>query len=210
MKPPSKVSWYRFVAVAVLLSCIAGCTVFREKQRISECRDTKADGGSIAIRLNLLGALNLDVIGDVEYALPSGLGFLLGGGIQSPIVNMWGPWFQNSKGVTKALGMYVGARIPIDIGDLNGLGLKPMIVYSTQVLSDTSDIIPPIPQDISFVTHRIGGYLGVAYTKVFARKWIVEPVIAIGPTLNSLNIAPSKFRFSHISMPLQLNVGFRF
>jgi hypothetical protein len=121
MKPPSKVSWYRFVAVAVLLSCIAGCTVFREKQRISECRVTKADGGSIAIRLNLLSALN-----------------------------------------------------------------------------------------ISFVTHRIGGYLGVAYTKVFARKWIVEPVIAIGPTFNSLNIAPSKFRFSHISMPLQLNVGFRF
>jgi hypothetical protein len=162
--------------------------------------------------MNALGAVNLDAIGEVEYTLPSGVGIFVGGGVKAPLVNLGELGsFRETGYKTTGWGIYVGGRLPFTLGKVAGFAIKPSISFSSHVIPNFPDSgTLGLPQQISYFTSWIGGYVSVAYTKTFARRFFVEPVIGLGPTFGAFNTSPRKFGNGYLLVPAQLNLGIRF
>jgi len=100
-----------------------------------------------AARLNLLGAANLDAIGEIEYLFSNRLGVFAGGGMGSPIVDLRQGFWPHSKSSAELGGAYLGMRIGIPMGKLPGLSLKPTFAYQAYKRWD----LQAIPDHIIFV-----------------------------------------------------------
>ena len=165
-----------------------------------------------AARLNILGAANLDAIGEIEYLFTNRLGVFAGGGMASSIVDLrqgfwpslkWSPWLG---------GAYLGMRIGIPVGKLQGLSLKPTFAYQAYKRWD----LYPIPDHIIFVQQgtlvfvrrSMDAYVSLAYAQTFGKRFFGELVIGTGPSW--LQFTEGKLQYSGFAVPTQVNLGVRF
>ncbi len=165
-----------------------------------------------AVRLNLLGAANLDAIGEVEYLFSDRLGVLAGGGMASPIVDLREGFWPNLKYTSSLGGAYLGMRIGIPVGKLHGLSLKPTVAYQAYKRRDNFEI----PDYIIFfqqaklvsVRRSMSAYVSLAYTQTFCKRFFGELVIGTGP--GWVQFSEGNFHYEGFAVPTQVNVGVRF
>lgn len=171
----------------------------------------------IAIRLNTLGLLNLDLIGDVEYAISQRIGVFVGGGSEyfQPSFMPARYWFKkDSEEYCKHTnwGVYAGARISIPIWKFTGLALRPYLFYQLIDMQGSCWSVPTVGPGISSIKGtELGMAVNLAYTQVFAKRFFVEPAIGFGPEILTRDIVPyGHGRHITFVMPVQLNLGVRF
>ena len=170
-----------------------------------------------AIRVNALGAFNLDLIGDIEYSLSSRIGVFLGGGSEYVHPNFFRPisWFTKEKEnycQRTNWGVYAGMRISIPVWVLKGLALRPTLFYQRfNMEGDCWGSLPTNSPGISSIKGtEIGLIVNLAYTQNFAKRFFVEPVIGFGCGIMTRQVVPyGSGRYFGPYLPLQLNLGVR-
>lgn len=165
-----------------------------------------------SVRWNALGLVNLDGIGEVEYAISKRVGLFVGGGSLDPIVNLDRlGWAQYRRADYRGWGLYAGARLPFSIGSFHGLSVKPSIFYS-RFRGHDYWIVPFVgpPFFVTYMQNKVGGQLSLAYAKTFLKRFFVEPVVGVGLTYGQPHIKGAGFKYMGLSVPAQLNLGVRF
>lgn len=172
---------------------------------------------NFAIRVNTLGVLNLDLIGDIEYCISKRIGVFIGGGSEyvQPYFDSPRYWFKKeSEDYCKHTnwGVYAGMRISIPVWKFKGLALRPNLFFQRIVMDGNCWGPPPSvgPGISSLKSSEIGLVANLVYTQEFAKRFFIEPVIGFGPELLDREIVPyGHGRFLSWTLPLQLNLGVR-
>jgi hypothetical protein len=94
---------------------------------------------------------------------------------------------------------------------IKGFSLKPSIAYTRFGSVSVRDVaIPAIPQTPVVLKQYVGGFLSLAYTQAIGSRCFIEPVIGLGPSFGQMDAKNAKFSYFGLSVPAQLNFGFRF
>lgn len=178
----------------------------------SSAQEGGGSGYKFAARLNLLGVLNLDAIGEIEYLFTDRFGLFVGGGVSSPTIEA-GNILRFPKGgfTAKAGGVYVGARIPLSVWNVKGFSLKPFIVGRWFSTPPDSLIVLPIPQSVVYLSQEVGAYLSLVYTQPLGSRFFIEPSIGLGASIGKFSGGKEMLHtYLGLGVPLQFNLGFRF
>lgn len=169
----------------------------------------------IALRVNTLGFLNLNGMGDVELSLPGRVGVFVGGGSSAAmvypgrLVGYTNPMAAGCKGSN--WGLYGGGRLSLPVGKLSGLNGKVLVAYQHDLLQDTNGCLgwnPDVPDAPSVVKREtVSIFLAAGYTQVFLKRFFVEPVVGLGPQFRPASGGRMSYR--GLGLPMQLNVGVR-
>jgi hypothetical protein len=166
-----------------------------------------------AARVNVLGVLSLDAIGELEYSFSDQLGLFVGGGVAAPVVDLGqGDWFKGSFNA-KSGGAYLGMRIGLPLGSIKGVSLKPAVAYTKYGKVDGGGdgiVVPGIPQTIVYPSQMVVVFVSVAYAHSIGSRFFVEPVIGVGPNFMQTTAKGDRFTYSGFAGPVQLNLGMRF
>ncbi len=170
-----------------------------------------------AMRVNTLGAFNLDMIGDIEYSLSSRIGLFVGGGsefIHPTFPPMRKLFSKDPEDYCQRnnWGVYAGMRISIPVWVLKGLALRPTLFYQRfNMEGDCWGSLPTNSPGISSIKGtEFGLIVNLAYTQNFAKRFFVEPVIGFGCGIMTRQVVPyGSGRYFGPYLPLQLNLGVR-
>jgi hypothetical protein len=180
-------------------------------------QDQQSTDHKVAIRLNTLGFLHLDLIGDVEYCLSDRIGIFLGAGSEfvQPVFYRPNAWFSKASldNCSRSnWGIYGGMRVSTPLGKCKGLALRPYVFMQRINMEGNCWGLPPLhgPATTSIKSTEVGLVANIAYTQTFARRFFVEPVVGIGAGLVSASTNNGAAR-THLNplAPFQLNIGLR-
>lgn len=174
-------------------------------------QSSSGGGDGFAIRTNLLTLLNLDGSLELEYGLSDKVGIHVGGGVKSPVADLgMMEGFDRSGSGIRGWGLTGGCRVMFRIAGVEGFSVKGSLTYVNRSIRDFPDSVTVgLPGAVSYTTSTVGGYVGIAYTRVFGGRFFIEPVIGLGPAFTAQNTAPGRFGFGYVQIPAQLNVGVR-
>lgn len=187
----------------VLLSPLAPC----------DAQTTIADSAHSrwGIRLNLLGLASFNPTLEVEYRFAERTSVFLGGGWQSPMVNLDGFYFFGHDWYpSHSFGLYAGFGVNTPVWRLRHLWFKPAAAFMDWG-NYYSYWSPPIT---AYVRFTYGIVLNLAYAQPIGKHFFVEPAIGIGPWFAApaeiVTHRPLAHEYWGLQYPVQLNAGLRF
>ena len=130
----------------------------------------------------------------------------------SPIVDLRQGFWPRLRSGSYLGGAYLGMRVGIPFGKLQGLSLKPTFAYQAYKRWDHYEIPDHIifvqQATLVFVRRSMGAYVSLAYAQTFGKRFFGELVIGTGPSW--LQFTEGKLQYSGFAVPMQVNLGVRF
>ena len=194
------------IPLCFILLLIGALPTFSQTKSIPDHR--------FAIRCNTLGLFNLSAVVELEYSISARIGLFLGGGIG--VQDAYPTGFivfknrENDYCKISGYGSYLGTRVGIPIGKLQGLAVKAIVQYD-YYHAEGVDCIPNIhsqPFPNPYITNTISTALCVAYTQPFAKRFFVEPLVGFGPYWSS-TAGKREITHQYWKTAVQLNLGVR-